>query len=152
MRIAMAIALALVGCSSKREPKVHPLVAEAKRCAKGTEMTCGRPILRVENLKSSQAYYRDKLGFEVDWDHGDPPSFGSVSRGELVLFQCEHCEMGPTWTMTFMENIDRYHHELVKRGAIVKMPPTDMPWGLREMQVADPDGNVIRFGSHGHDD
>jgi uncharacterized glyoxalase superfamily protein PhnB len=35
----------------------------------------------------------------------------------------------------------------VKRGARIKMPPTDMPWGVREMKVADRDGNVLRFGS-----
>jgi len=29
----------------------------------------------------------------------------------------------------------------------VRMSPKDMPWGLREMHVADPYGNVIRFGS-----
>jgi uncharacterized glyoxalase superfamily protein PhnB len=35
----------------------------------------------------------------------------------------------------------------VRKGAIIKSPPGDKPWGMREMQVADPDGNVIRFGS-----
>ncbi len=153
MRIALAAALLTVACSGKSE-RESALVAEAKRCtAKGAEMTCARPIVRVENLKASQAYYRDKLGFKVDWDHGDPPTFGAVSRSELVLFQCEQCQGGAgAWTMTFMSNIDAYHEELKKRGAIIQMPPTDMPWGLREMHVADPDGNVIRFGSHGEHD
>jgi len=36
--------------------------------------------------------------------------------------------------------------EISRKGAIIKQPPADMPWGMREMQVADPDGNVIRFG------
>jgi hypothetical protein len=35
---------------------------------------------------------------------------------------------------------------------IIQMPPTDTRWGLRELHVADPDGNVIRFGSHGDHD
>ena len=27
--------------------------------------------------------------------------------------------------------------------AIIRMAPTNMPWGLREMHVSDPDGNVL---------
>src|SRR6185503_20717148 len=32
--------------------------------------------------------------------------------------------------------------------ADVIMPPTDRPWGMREIHVRDPNGHVIRFG-HG---
>jgi catechol 2,3-dioxygenase-like lactoylglutathione lyase family enzyme len=154
MRFALLVLLVAVGCSEKRTERESPLVAEARRCTKGAEMTCGRPIVRVTSLKASQAYYRDKLGFKVDWDHGDPPDFGSVSRGDYVLFMCEQCQSAAgAWSMTFMTNVDKFYEELKERGAIIRTPPTDMPWGLREMQVADIDGNVIRFASHGdHDD
>ena len=65
-----------------------------------------------------------------------------------MIFMCQGCQAPRgAWTMVFASNIDRLHEELVGRKAIIKMPPTDMPWGLREMHVADPDGNVIRFGS-----
>ena len=36
---------------------------------------------------------------------------------------------------------------LVRRGAKVQARPENKPWGVREMQVADPDGNVLRGGS-----
>ena len=154
MRFALLVLVVAVGCSEKRTERQSPLALEAKRCAKGAEMTCARPILTVDSLKASQAYYRDKLGFKVDWEHGEPPDFGSVSRGDFVLFMCQRCQGNPgAWSMTFMPNVDPYYEELKERGAIVRTPPTDMPWGLREMHVADPDGNVIRFASHGdHDD
>ena len=32
-------------------------------------------------------------------------------------------------------------------GAKVQARPENKPWGVREMQVADPDGNVLRGGS-----
>jgi len=35
----------------------------------------------------------------------------------------------------------------VRRGATIKSPPDDKPWGVREMQVADLDGNVLRLAS-----
>ena len=111
-------------------------------------MSCARPIFNVRDLRASQRYYREALGFKVDWDHGDPPDFGSDSRGEGVLFMCQGCQGRPgTWVMIFTRDVDRLHEELVRNKAIIQMPPPDMPWGLREMQVADPDGNVIRFAS-----
>jgi uncharacterized glyoxalase superfamily protein PhnB len=49
--------------------------------------------------------------------------------------------------MIFARDVDQLHAELRERHALIRQPPTNMPWGLREMQVADPDGNVIRFGT-----
>jgi hypothetical protein len=43
-------------------------------------------------------------------------------------------------------DVDALHETLKARGAIVRHPPSDYPWA-REMQVADPDGNVLRLGS-----
>jgi catechol 2,3-dioxygenase-like lactoylglutathione lyase family enzyme len=123
-------------------------VALAGDCARDAELGCPRPIFSVRDLRASQRYYRDALGFKIDWEHGDPPSFGSVSRGDSALFMCEGCQGQPgAWVVIFARDVDRLHEELVRNKAIIKMPPTDMPWGLREMHVADPDGNMIRFGS-----
>lgn len=148
MMLAMGcLAIGLLGCSSKRD-RNDPLVALAKACAHDSELSCPRPILSVASLRASQRYYREALGYHVDWEHGDPPDFGSVSRGDSVFFLCQGCQGMPgAWTMIFTRNVDRLHDEFVRRKAIIKMPPTNMPWGMREMQVADPDGNVMRFGS-----
>jgi catechol 2,3-dioxygenase-like lactoylglutathione lyase family enzyme len=147
--VAVAIVV-LAACSGDPEPaREHPLVAMAKACH-GGELSCPRPIITVDSLRASQAYYRDKLGFTIDWDHGDPPDFGAVSRGDYQVFLCQRCQGHPgAWSMTFVRDVDKLHEELVRRGAIIQMPPSEMPWGLREMQVADPDGNVIRFGAPG---
>lgn len=147
MRASIILALVLVaGCKSR--DREHPLAEAAKACAKNGELSCPRPIFNVHSLKASQAYYRDALGFTLDWDHGDPPNFGSVSRSETSLFMCEQCQSNPgAWVMVFTGNVDPLHEEFVRNKAIIRMPPTNMPWGLREMHVADLDGNVIRFGS-----
>jgi catechol 2,3-dioxygenase-like lactoylglutathione lyase family enzyme len=140
------VALGLAGC--KRSGERNPLVETARECAKHGDLSCPRPILHVRSLHASQRYYRDALGFKIDWEHGDPPDFGSVSRGDSMLFMCQGCQGNPgSWMMIFTPDVDRLHDELARRGAIIKLPPTNMPWGMREMQVADPDGNVIRFGS-----
>ena len=39
----------------------------------------------------------------------------------------------------------RLYAEVVARGAISHMPPTDQTWGTREIGIRDPDGNVLVF-------
>jgi predicted enzyme related to lactoylglutathione lyase len=124
----------------------HPLETMAK-AHPDSEISPAIPIFHVASLRASQAYYRDALGFKVEWDHGDPPNFGAVRRGDGVIFQCEGCGSSGAWIMMFVKDVDKLHDEIAAKGAIVKLPPTNMPWGLREMHVADPDGNVMRFAS-----
>lgn len=124
------------------------LAEVARECSQQGELSCPRPILTVHDLEASKHYYEDKLGFDVDWDHGDPPDFASVSRGAAILFMCEGCQGTPgSWTMIFAEDVDALHEELDDAGAKIRMPPKTMPWGIRELHVSDLDGNVLRFGT-----
>jgi catechol 2,3-dioxygenase-like lactoylglutathione lyase family enzyme len=144
---ASLLAAPLAAC--KRAPP-SPLLAAARACHEEGDPSCARPILNVRNLRESQRHYRDALGFEIDWEHGEPPDFGSVSRGGLVIFMCENCQGTPgAWVMSFTKDVDALHRELVGKQARIRMPPTTMPWGLRELHVSDPDGNVLRFASAG---
>lgn len=138
-------ALAALGCHRHDDA---PLAAAARAGTHDSELSEPRPILHVRNFAASVAYYRDALGFKLLWDHGSPPDFGAVSRGDAVLFLCEACSSSlGAWNMIFARDVDKLHDELRRREALIRQPPTNMPWGLREMQVSDPDGNVIRFGT-----
>lgn len=146
MILAGCLAVSLSSCKARDERSPFATAAEAS--TRHAELSAPRPIVHVRSLKASQIYYRDALGFKLDWDHGEPPDFAAVSRGDSQLFLCEGCEGLPgAWTMIFARDVDRLHDELRHRHALIKQPPTNMPWGMREMQVADPDGNVIRFGT-----
>jgi len=147
MLVIGGLVLGLPGCKGNGE-RDDSLVELARACSRHGDLSCPRPILHVRSLHASQRYYRDSLGFKIDWEYGDPPDFGSVSRGDTALFMCQGCQGNPgSWMMIFTPSVDRLHEELARKGAIIKLPPTNMPWGMREMQVADLDGNVIRFGS-----
>jgi catechol 2,3-dioxygenase-like lactoylglutathione lyase family enzyme len=140
----LGLAVGLLGC---RGDERSPLV-QAARATHGSEMSHPIPIFNVRNLRASQRYYRDALGFTVKWEAGEPPDFGAVGRGDATLFMCQGCQGNPgAWTMIFTPDVDKLHDELVRRKAIIKTPPADMPWHLREMLVADPDGNVLRFAA-----
>lgn len=106
------------------------------------------PILNVKNVPASIDYYVNKLGFTKRWDWGDPPTFGCVGRDKVSIFFCEGAQGQPgTWMMIFLDNVDELYRELTERGAKVLKPPTNMPWGTREMNVEDPDGHRLRLGS-----
>jgi catechol 2,3-dioxygenase-like lactoylglutathione lyase family enzyme len=103
------------------------------------------PILRVVSLDASLAYYTDVLGFHVQWRNG---GFASVHRGRASLMLSEGDQGHPgTWVWLGVSDADALHEELRGRGAVIRHPPTNYPWGSRELHVSDPDGHVLRLGS-----
>lgn len=106
------------------------------------------PILNVRDFAASMEYYVRRLGFTKKWDWGTPPTFGCVTRDNVDIFFCEggqgHAGM---WISIFMDDVDALYADYQKSGAIVRQPPTNLPWGTREMNVEDLDGHRFRMGS-----
>jgi ankyrin repeat protein len=106
------------------------------------------PILNVRSVPASIAYYVDKLGFRKEWDWGAPATFGCVSRDGVKLFLCQGGQGAPgTWVSIFVQDVDLLFDEYRRRGATIRQEPTNFPWGIREMNVEDPDGHRLRLGS-----
>ena len=40
------------------------------------------PVFLVDDVRLTAEYYRDVLGFEVDFLYGEPPTYASVSRDD----------------------------------------------------------------------
>ncbi len=51
-----------------------------------------------------------------------------------------------SWVWIGVSDAAALCEEISARGAKIRNPPTNYPWAL-EMQVEDPDGNVLRMGS-----
>jgi catechol 2,3-dioxygenase-like lactoylglutathione lyase family enzyme len=112
------------------------------------QFECVVPILNVKNFATSMEYYVGKLGFAKKWDWGIPPTFGCVTRGKVEIFLCEGAQgQAGMWMSIFMDDVDALHEEYKRSGAIIRLPPTNMPWGTREMNVEDSDGHRLRMGS-----
>jgi catechol 2,3-dioxygenase-like lactoylglutathione lyase family enzyme len=121
------------------------------------------PILNVSDLAASFAWF-ERLGWRKLWEWGDPPGFGSVGSGVCEIFLCRDGQggrgrgdsrltMGPegdegadkgAWMTIWVEDVDAIHRRCVEQGLEVTFPPTDMPWGVRELHVRHPDGHVFR--------
>ena len=102
------------------------------------------PILRVQNVAASISYYVHQLGFKLNWQ---TPIFASVSRGRCTIFLSEGDQGHPgNWVWIGVSDADALLEEYRRTGAKIRHLPTNYSWAY-EMQVEDPDGNVLRFGS-----
>ena len=118
-------------------------------------MTLGRtiPILRIFDEAKAREFYVDFLGFEIDWEHRFEPGtplYMQVSRGECVLHLSEHHGDSTPGSAIRVDtsDIDAFHAELAsKRYKYARPGINEMPWGTREVSVADPFGNKLTFTS-----
>ena len=103
------------------------------------------PILRVTDIAANVAWWTNVLGFHVDFHTGD---FAGLSAGDAEVMLCQNAQgHAGTWLYIGVSDVDVLHHDLLSRGARIRVPPTNYPWGARELHVFDPDDHVIRFGS-----
>jgi uncharacterized glyoxalase superfamily protein PhnB len=107
------------------------------------------PVLNVGSVAASIDYYVNKLGFRKLWDWGDPPTFAGVGRDQVELFLSQDDWGGPTSLSIFVQDVDALYEDYQKSGAAVRRPPTNFPWGVRGMDVEDPDGHRLRFSGDG---
>jgi len=104
------------------------------------------PILNVKDISISLAFYVDILGFKkAEW--GDD-NFTSITRDNTGLYLCRGGQgVSGTWVwMGFDGDIFSLHQKLKSIGVKIKLPPTNFSWAC-EMQVEDPDGHILRFGT-----
>jgi uncharacterized glyoxalase superfamily protein PhnB len=105
------------------------------------------PILNVKNVPASIAYYVEVLGFERPWGWGEPATFGGVrTHGDHEIQFCQDCQGNPgTWLSVWVDDVDALHTRFAAAAVDIRQEPTTFPWGVRELNVADPDGHRIRF-------
>lgn len=108
------------------------------------------PILRVADLYESIRYFEKQLGFATDWIHEDRTASVSRKNANIMLSTGDQ-GAGKAWVYIGVGDVEKLFEEYSKSGAIIRQKPTNFSWAL-ELQVEDPDGNVIRFGSDPKED
>ena len=120
-----------------------------------------RHVFRVNDLATSVAFYCERLGFTQDWmEGGDDPAVAQVSRlGVTVILdkQAYWPKAGVPSVISLTLNdvpqrpaLDTLHGEFVAAGAHVAKAPFKVHWDphVYEMNIEDPDGNVLMFWGH----
>jgi uncharacterized glyoxalase superfamily protein PhnB len=110
-----------------------------------------RHVLAVKDLKVEAVYYKDKLGFDLDftapgWEF---LSFGDfkVMLGECADEMTAEATGNHSWyAHVIVENVDGVYEEFIERGAKILSKIENKPWDVREFSVVTPDGHRIVFG------
>ena len=111
------------------------------------------PQFLVDDLETAIAYYRDRLGFELDFNY--QTFYASVTRDGFAIHlkhapkvvadrahrkQHEHLD-----AYIAVSGIRRLFGELQARGAEVIKPLEQRPWACLDFYVEDPDGYILCF-------
>lgn len=116
--------------------------------------------LYVRNLKASVDFFTTKLGFIIDFDYGEPPFYGQVSRDNARLalrhidepFFAEDIRereslLSASITLASAVEINQLFLEYQAAGVPFLQTLRNEPWGAKTFIVKDPDGNLILFAS-----
>lgn len=117
----------------------------------------------VKDIRGMVEFYRDVMGFDLDWDGGIFAAAKQKNGGYFNLYQRPD-NKGLLNPLTYPEgingtaqitcdiddpdDIDREYQRLLEAGAAPIIPPTTWPWGMRSFFVADPEGNQIEILAH----
>jgi catechol 2,3-dioxygenase-like lactoylglutathione lyase family enzyme len=111
------------------------------------------PQFLVDDLERAVAYYRDKLGFEVNFIYDG--FYAAVSRDGFALHLKESPKHGAERAFRKEnEHLDAYiavsgirglFSELQMRGDNVIKPLEERPWACLDFYVEDPEGYVLCF-------
>lgn len=133
------------GLDRAARPKAEPAASMMKAIV---------PILFVHDVAAA-AWYGDKLGFAVDFLHGNPPFYGSESRDGLCLHlrfvhQPNFAELAAReasliFATIEVSNINALFEEFSARDVEFAQKLFKQAWGGTDFHVGDPDGNVISF-------
>jgi catechol 2,3-dioxygenase-like lactoylglutathione lyase family enzyme len=132
------------------------MAAQAHAVPAGPVLKGALPVVFVSNVQTSAAFFRDKLGFAIDFLHGHPPFYASVSRGTarlhlrfvhepVITLGAREREEGLLSAFLDVDNIKGLFAEYKVAGVDFVQPLRKEPWGGSAFIVLDPDGNWICF-------
>ncbi len=114
------------------------------------------PQFFSSDLKKTLIYYRQNLGFETQYEYGDPPFYAGAIRDGLSIF-FRHLDVVPPLppnkfddelldAYIRVEDVRQLHKEFSNRGVELFRDIAEKPWGYTEFVVKDLDGRLLCFG------
>ena len=110
------------------------------------------PEIPVTDLNAALDYYKNKLGFDIDWG-GAGGNIAGISKGDCRMFltdrdfRAHHGNAPPVmiWlNLNNNEEVDELYEIWNAAGARIISPPESKPWKLHEFTASDLDGNLFR--------
>jgi uncharacterized glyoxalase superfamily protein PhnB len=112
-------------------------------------------VLMVPDVRQTLDWYRDVLGFHIDFEHGDPVTHARVSSGDQshasaarIRFEQARAPLSaPPSCYLYLhvgEGMDELCEEFRARGVEITTAPTERPWG-RQFSIRDLNGYTLSF-------
>ena len=110
------------------------------------------PTVHTTDLRASEEFYRDFLGFEIGMREPDFLMLRSptVDTTQLIVVGQGANDNGVQQVDISIEvgDVDAAYRQAQERELDVVYPITDEPWGIRRFFVRDPNGLVVNVASH----
>ena len=120
-----------------------PDTSNSALCASAT-------VFVVKDVLRSVEYFRDVLGFHTEFTWGEPVCYAGVERGNVLIHLQAASDTkrqpGHGAVNVFVTNVDALYEELKSRGTRTLNEPKDYPYGMRDFDLEDLDGNRLCFG------
>lgn len=118
-----------------------PIVVPSDR----TDWQFVTPQLPVADVRASQAYYRDMLGFKIAWIWQQ--EYGAVYNGTTeIFFVRAEGKIEPSCSFVRVENADEVLAIYRERGVKIIEEIASHPYGMREFSIEDNNGHRFRIG------
>lgn len=104
------------------------------------------PVLPSPDLAVSEAFYVQKLGFRATLSL--PGTYLIIEREgcEIHFWPCGDNQDLPRMSSCYVRgDTDALHADFAARG-LELAAPQNREWGMRELYVIDPHGNLLKFG------
>jgi catechol 2,3-dioxygenase-like lactoylglutathione lyase family enzyme len=110
-----------------------------------------RFIFRAKDYEASVAFYRDGLELPVigSWDRGLAER-GTLFQAASGIIEVLALAPGEEYTppqgveLAYeVDDVDRWHRRVQKKGLSIRGELADKPWGHRTFSLTDPDGNKV---------
>ena len=113
-------------------------------------LVASAPVLVVQDVLLAVAHDRDVLGFRTQLAYGEPTFYAGVERdGVRIHLQAADKTkrtLGHGAVNVIVTAVDAPYQELKSRGASTLTEPKDYPYGMRDFDITDLDGNQLCFG------
>jgi catechol 2,3-dioxygenase-like lactoylglutathione lyase family enzyme len=129
----------------------------ANRSTGESEIIGVHPQIFVTDMERAVAFYRDRLGFDVEYLYGDPPHYGLVVRGRagLNLRRVDALPVDASMrdredllaATLVVRHVEALYRTYEAAGLTFHQHLREQSWGARDFIVADPDGNLVHFAS-----
>jgi uncharacterized glyoxalase superfamily protein PhnB len=101
----------------------------------------------VTDIVAAVDYYTSKLGFQLGFTWGEPPTFAGVNLGQVQVFLEQGTPVPQGCSVYFVvDDADALFEFQRSQGVEIVVPPDDRPYGLRDYAVRDLHGYRLVFG------